>query len=56
MNIMSKMAIVMASLASQNALWAINRNSYWYNHPTSIKRITGHAKINRTAKKRRAKK
>lgn len=56
MNIMSKIAIVMASLASQSATWAINRNSYWYNYPTSTKRITGHAKINREAKKRRARK
>ncbi|HHP7419547.1 TPA: hypothetical protein ACSC6I_000654 [Providencia rettgeri] len=56
MNIISKMAIAMESLASQNALRAINRNSYWYNYPTSTKRITGHAKINRAAKKRRNKK
>ncbi|WP_368926996.1 hypothetical protein [Proteus columbae] len=53
---MSKIAIVMASLAPQNATWAINRNNYWYNHPTSTKRITGHAKIKRLAKKRRARK
>lgn len=56
MNIISKMAIAMASLASQNALWGINRNSYWYSYPTSTNRITGHAKINRAAKKRRARK
>lgn len=56
MNIISKMAIAMASLSAQNALWAINRNNYWYGYPTSTKRITGHAKINRAAKKRRARK
>lgn len=56
MNIISKMAIAMASLASQNALWAINHSRSWYSYPTSTKRITGHAKINRAAKKRRARK
>lgn len=56
MNIISKMAIAMASLASQNALWAINRSRSWYSYPISTKRITGHAKINREAKKRRARK
>ncbi|EPF8142226.1 hypothetical protein [Providencia rettgeri] len=56
MNIISKMAIAMASLASQNALWAINHGRSWYSYPTSTKRITGHAKINRAAKKRRNKK
>lgn len=56
MNIISKMAIAMASLASQNALWAINHGRNWYSYPISTKRITGHAKINRAAKKRRARK
>ncbi|WP_272693483.1 hypothetical protein [Providencia sp. PROV039] len=56
MNIISKIAIAMASLVSQNASWAINRNSYWYSYPTSTKRITGHAKIKRAAKKQRARK
>ncbi|MDL9985199.1 hypothetical protein QS817_18910 [Providencia rettgeri] len=56
MNIISKMAIAMASLASQNTLWAINHSRSWYSYPTSTKRITGHAKINRAAKKRRARK
>ncbi|MBG5881493.1 hypothetical protein I4990_00800 [Providencia alcalifaciens] len=56
MNIISKMAIAMASLASQNALWAINHGRSWYSYPISTKRITGHAKINRAAKKRRARK
>ncbi|HBC7431250.1 TPA: hypothetical protein KEY68_003550 [Providencia rettgeri] len=56
MNIISKMAIAMASLASQNALWAINHGRSWYSYPISTKRITGHAKVNRAAKKRRNKK
>ncbi|WP_272678452.1 hypothetical protein [Providencia sp. PROV019] len=56
MSIISKMAIAMASLALQNALWSINHGRSWYSYPTSTKRITGHAKINRAAKKRRNKK
>ncbi|EPN6881864.1 hypothetical protein QDQ39_19810 [Providencia rettgeri] len=56
MNIISRMAIAMASLSAQNALWAINHSRSWYSYPTSTKRITGHAKINRAAKKRRNKK
>ncbi len=56
MNIISKMAIAMASLVSHSALWSINHSRSWYSYPISTKRITGHAKINRAAKKRRARK
>ena len=56
MNIISKMVRFLASLASQNALWAINHSRSWYSYPAPAKRITGHAKINRAAKKRRARK
>ncbi|HIH5821198.1 TPA: hypothetical protein ACYRPQ_003590 [Proteus mirabilis] len=49
-------ALSMASIAAQTASWAINHSHSWHSYPISIKRITGHAKINREAKKRRARK
>ncbi|NIA76376.1 hypothetical protein HBA43_19555 [Providencia rettgeri] len=49
-------ALSMVSMAAQTELWAINHSRSWYSYPTSTKRITGHAKINRAAKKRRNKK
>ncbi|MGO2337083.1 hypothetical protein [Providencia sp.] len=52
----SAMAIVASALSVQTTSWAINHNSYWYDYPQSTKRVTGHAKINRAAKKRRARK
>lgn len=52
----SAMALAASSLSAQTALWTINHNNYWYNYPISSKRVTGHAKINRSAKKRRSRK
>ncbi|MEQ5622518.1 hypothetical protein [Providencia rettgeri] len=49
-------ALSMVSMAAQTTSWAINHSRSWYSYPTSTKRITGHAKINRAAKKRRARK
>ncbi|WP_273840009.1 hypothetical protein [Providencia rettgeri] len=51
---MSTLALAMAVLTAQSASWAINHNSHRYSYPLSNKRITGHAKINRAARKRRA--
>lgn len=48
-------ALSMASIAAQSASLAINHSHSWYSYPTSNKRITGHAKINRAAKKRKNK-
>ncbi|WP_109391277.1 MULTISPECIES: hypothetical protein [Proteus] len=50
------MALAIASMSTQVALWEINHHSQLYNCPQSTNRITGHAKINRAAKKRRARK
>ncbi|WP_273827461.1 hypothetical protein [Providencia rettgeri] len=36
--------------------WVMEDERQSYSYPTSTKRITGHAKINRAAKKRRARK
>ncbi|MEX6325197.1 hypothetical protein AB6F65_09970 [Providencia hangzhouensis] len=36
--------------------WVMEDERHSYSYPTSTKRITGHAKINRAAKKRRARK
>lgn len=36
--------------------WVLEDERQVYSYPTSTKRITGHAKINRAAKKRRARK
>ncbi|MBG5892564.1 hypothetical protein [Providencia rettgeri] len=36
--------------------WVMDSECHAYSYPTSTKRITGHAKINRAAKKRRARK
>lgn len=49
-------ALSMVSMAAQTASWAINHSRSCYSYPMSTKRITGHAKINRAAKKRRASK
>ncbi|MTC71975.1 hypothetical protein [Providencia sp. wls1914] len=49
-------ALSMVSMAAQTASWAINHSRSWYSYPISTNRITGHAKINRAAKKRRARK
>ncbi|RFT09512.1 hypothetical protein DYB39_14370 [Providencia rettgeri] len=49
-------ALSMVSMAAQTASWAINHGRSCYSYPMSTKRITGHAKINRAAKKRRARK
>ncbi|HHR5847326.1 TPA: hypothetical protein ACS7XE_001505 [Providencia alcalifaciens] len=49
-------ALSMVSMAEQTASWSINHSRSWYSYPISTKRITGHAKINRAAKKRRARK
>ncbi|HHR6392209.1 TPA: hypothetical protein ACS73L_000871 [Providencia alcalifaciens] len=55
MNIISKMARFLASLSIHNTQWA-NNFKHQRSYQTSTKRITGHAKINRAAKKRRARK
>lgn len=55
MSIISKMALAIASLALQSTSWT-NDFSHHRSYSASTKRITGHAKINRAAKKRRARK
>ncbi|EIU7558839.1 MULTISPECIES: hypothetical protein [Providencia] len=53
---MSTLALTMSVLIAQSASWAVNHNNHWYSYPLSNKRITGHAKINRAARKRRGRK
>ncbi|WP_275075862.1 hypothetical protein [Providencia rettgeri] len=53
---LSALALIMAAQLSQGALWAIDHSRNWYSYPISNKRITGHPKINRAAKKRKGRK
>ncbi|WP_272653934.1 MULTISPECIES: hypothetical protein [unclassified Providencia] len=55
MNIISTMARFLASLSIHNTQWT-NNFKHQRSYQTSTKRITGHAKINRAVKKRRARK
>ncbi|RFT12239.1 hypothetical protein DYB39_04065 [Providencia rettgeri] len=60
---MNRLQIAIAGLAHSVVFtpepfipWVMENERQVYSYPTSTKRITGHAKINRAAKKRRARK
>lgn len=52
----AKLGLSLASNPEQLSPWVMDDERQVYSYPTSTKRITGHAKINRAAKKRRNKK
>ncbi|WP_350024786.1 hypothetical protein [Providencia rettgeri] len=52
----AKLGLSLASNPEPFIQWVMDDELQAYSYPTSTKRITGHAKINRAAKKRRARK
>ncbi|EKH6498466.1 hypothetical protein AB7282_00315 [Providencia huaxiensis] len=52
----ARIGFSVAQNPEQLSPWVMEDERQAYSYPTSTKRITGHAKINRAAKKRRNKK
>lgn len=52
----AKLGLSLASNPEPFIPWVMEDERHAYSYPTPTKRITGHAKINRAAKKRRARK
>ncbi|MBQ0532639.1 hypothetical protein J7S73_21585 [Providencia rettgeri] len=52
----AKLGLSLASNPEPFIPWVMEDERQVYSYPISTKRITGHAKINRAAKKRRARK
>ncbi|AND12567.1 hypothetical protein AC442_18285 [Proteus mirabilis] len=55
-NLCGRIGFSIAQNSKQLSPWVMEDERQVYSYPTSTKRITGHAKINRAAKKRRNKK